>query len=129
MDLIAVLVAGAAGFGFGAVWYGVLGARWRTETGLSEDDVKPANSVPAFVIGVVANMVFAGMARHIFASSGVAGIAAGALSGLGLGLFVAGAFLAVNYAFAKRSLTLALIDIGHAAGVGATVGAVLTAMS
>ena len=57
-------------------------------------DVKPANSASAFVIGVAANMVFAGMARHIFASSGVEGIAAGAVSGLGLGLFIAKTLLA-----------------------------------
>lgn len=104
---------------------GFLGARWRAETGLSAAEASPGANKGAFAVGIVANIVIAGMTRHIFAAAGVEGIVAGAVSGLGLGLFVGGSFLALNYAFAKRSRALALIDIGHATGVGAVIGAVL----
>ena len=125
MDFIYVIIAGFAGYAFGAVWYGVFGKQWQAETGLSAEDVQPANSIAAYIIGLICNIVIAGMMRHIFVASGEDGLTNSVVSGLGLGLFIAGAFLMINYSFAKRSTTLKLIDIGHAAGVGAVIGAAL----
>ncbi|MDG1209591.1 MAG: DUF1761 domain-containing protein [Paracoccaceae bacterium] len=126
MDFTNVIIAGIAGYAFGAVWYGILGKQWQAATGLTADDVKPSNNISAYIIGIVCNIVIAGMMRHIFVASGVAGLANSVVSGLGLGLFIAGAFLMINYSFAKRSSTLKWIDIGHAAGVGAVIGAALS---
>lgn len=126
MDFINVIIAGIAGYAFGAVWYGIFGKQWQATTGLTADDVKPSNNISAYIIGIVCNIVIAGMIRHIFVASGVAGLANSVVSGLGLGLFIAGAFLMINYSFTKRSLTLKWIDIGHAAGVGAVIGAALS---
>ncbi len=126
MDILNVILAGFAGYAFGAVWYGVLGKQWQAATGLTADDVKPANNISAYIIGVICNILIAGMMRHIFVASGVAGLANSVVSGLGLGLFIAGAFLMINYSFAKRPTALKWIDIGHAAGVGAVIGAALS---
>lgn len=126
MDFTNVIIAGIAGYAFGAVWYGILGKQWQAATGLTADDVKPSNNISAYIIGIVCNIVIAGMMRHIFVASGVAGLANSVVSGLGLGLFIAGAFLMINYSFAKRSSNLKWIDIGHAAGVGAVIGAALS---
>ena len=126
MDFINVIIAGIAGYAFGAVWYGILGKQWQAATGLTADDVKPSNNISAYIIGIVCNIVIAGMMRHIFVASGVAGLANSVVSGLGLCLFIAGAFLMINYSFTKRSLTLKWIDIGHAAGVGVVIGAALS---
>lgn len=126
MDYLYVIIAGLAGYIFGAVWYGALGKQWRAETGLTDEDVKPANSAAAYITGLICNILIAGMMRHIFVASGVAGLTNSIVSGLGLGLFIGGAFLMINYSFAKRSTTLKWIDIGHAAGVGATIGAALS---
>lgn len=126
MDFIYVIIAGLIGYAFGAVWYGILGKQWQAATGLTADDVKPANNVSAYIIGIICNIVIAGMMRHIFVASGVAGLTNSVVSGLGLGLFIAGAFLMINYSFAKRPASLKLIDIGHAAGVGAVIGAALS---
>ena len=123
MEFVYVLIAGFAGYVFGAVWYGLLGEKWRQATGLSEEDVKPSNNVKAYVFGVIANILVAGMIRHIFVSSGVEGPLNAAVSGFGLGAFIAGSYLALNYAFARRPASLSAIDIGHAAG-SATVIAV-----
>jgi len=128
MDFIYVIIAGLIGYAFGAVWYGILGKHWQAATGLTADDVKPANNISAYIIGIICNIVIAGMMRHIFVASGVAGLTNSVVSGLGLGLFIAGAFLMINYSFAKRPTTLKLIDIGHAAGVGAVIGAALNFM-
>ena len=126
MDFINVIIAGIAGYAFGAAWYGILGKQWQAATGLTADDVKPANNISAYIIGIVCNIIIAGMMRHIFVASGVAGLTNSVVSGLGLGLFIAGAFLMINYSFAKRSSALKWIDIGHAAGVGAVIGAALS---
>ena len=126
MDFTNVIIAGIAGYAFGAVWYGILGKQWQAATGLTADDVKPSNNISAYIIGIVCSIVIAGMMRHIFVASGVAGLANSVVSGLGLGIFIAGAFLMINYSFAKRSSTLKWIDIGHAAGVGAVIGAALS---
>ena len=45
---------------------------------------------------------------------------------VGMAFMIGGAFLMINYSFAKRSTTLQAIDIGHAAGVGAVIGAALS---
>lgn len=126
MDFVNVIFAGVAGYAFGAVWYGLLGKQWQAATGLTAEDVKPANNISAYIVGVICNVVIAGMMRHIFVASGVVGLTNSVVSGLGLGLFIAGAFLMINYSFAKRSAALKWIDIGHAAGVGAVIGGALS---
>lgn len=128
MDYIIVVGAGLLGYVFGAIWYGALGRIWQGAVGLSAEDVKPANSKGAYVWALVANVFIAGMMRHVFAASGVYGMGAGAISGFGLGLFIAGSYLALNYAFAKRPMALRFIDIGHAAGSSAVIGGFLGAM-
>ena len=125
MDYVNVLLAGFAGYLFGAVWYGILGARWQGAVGLGSEDVKPAKNIGAYVLGIIANILVAGMIRHIFESSGVAGPLNAAVSGLGLGLFIAGSYIALNYAFARRPMTLSFIDIGHAAGSATVIAVVL----
>lgn len=125
MDFIYVIIAGFIGYAFGALWYGILGKHWQAAAGLTAEEVAPANNISAYIIGLICNIVIAGMMRHIFVASGVAGMTNSIVSGLGLGLFIAGAFLMINYSFAKRSTAMKLIDIGHAAGVGAVIGAAL----
>ena len=129
MDYLIVVAAGIAGYVFGAIWYTALGEKWRQATGLSEEEVKPANNVAAFATAFVVNILIAGMIRHIFVSSGVAGPLNAAVSGFGLGLFIGGAYLALNYAFARRPLALRLIDIGHAAGSATVIAVTLDLLS
>jgi hypothetical protein len=125
MDYLIVIGAAAAGFIFSAVWYTVLGKAWQAEVGLSDEDVKLAKAKGAYVIAIVAAIGVSGILRHVFVGAGLYGPGAGLTSGLGIGLFVAGAYIGLNYAFAQRSLKLALIDIGNAAGSCATIGLVL----
>ena len=129
MDYVVVLIAGFAGYVFGAVWYGILGKAWQNAVGLGPEDVKPAKNIGAYILGIVANVLVAGMMRHIFVASGVAGPLNAAVSGFGLGLFIAGSYLALNYAFARRNRTLALIDIGHAAGSATVIAVTLDLLS
>ena len=125
MEIVWVIVAGLAGWIFGAVWYGVFAKQWQAAVGLTQDDLKFGENAGVYIGSVIANILVAGMMRHVFVTSGVEGIVASVVSGLGLGLFIAGSFLWLNYSFSKKPMSLKLIDIGHAAGSSALIGLVL----
>ncbi len=119
MGFLSVLVAAAAAWVFGAIWYGVIGKKWMVAAGLTEETINRKNYT-AFVGSFICAILVAGMMRHVFAGSGVATMHSGALSGLGLGLFIATPWLATNYMFAQRPAALTLYD-----GIYATVGCTL----
>ena len=119
MGLLSVVAAAAAAWIFGAVWYGLMGQRWMLAAGLTEDSINRGNII-AFVGSFLGAVLVAGMIRHIFATSAVTTVGAGLVSGLGLGLFLVTPWIATNYLFAQRPVSLILID-----GVYATVGCAL----
>ena len=130
MELINVLVAAVAGFGVGAIWYGVFSKPWMEASGLAVgSDGKPANmSDPMpYILGFLAMILVAGMMRHVFALSDITTIGKGLTSGFGIGLFLAAPWLMICYGFAGRSRKLLLIDGGYAAFGSAAVGLILTA--
>ena len=63
MGFIAVLLAAAAGFGFGAIWYMALANPWMEAAGVSTGpDGNPANSSPLpYIMAGVAMVLVAGM--------------------------------------------------------------------
>ena len=107
------------------MWYTIMAKPWMAANGLSEDTINRSNPVP-YIISLVSVILVAGMTRHIFVTSGVESVGLGALSGFGLGLFIAVPWLATNYGFAQRPFALTVID-GMYSIVGCTViGIVLT---
>jgi hypothetical protein len=125
MQVLAVILAAAAGFGSGAAWYMINGKRWMAAVGRSEDEIKADKSPLPFVIGFLASLLTAGMMRHILASAGVSGAGAGLIAGLGLGLFVVAPWIVTNYAFAARPRALWWIDAGHVVLACTAIGLVL----
>ena len=130
MELVNVLVAAAAGFGVGALWYGVLSKPWMEASGVEVgSDGKPANSSDPmpYIMGFLAMVLVAGMMRHVFALSDIHTMGKGLVSGFGIGLFLAAPWLMICYGFAGRSRKLVLIDGGYAALGSAAIGLILTA--
>jgi hypothetical protein len=125
MQLVAVLLAAAAGFGAGAVWYLVNGRRWMAAVGKSEAECQAERSPLPFAIGFAASLLTAGLMRHVFASAGVGGIGGGLVGGLGIGLFAVAPWILTNYAFAGRPKTLWWIDAAHPVLACAAIGLVL----
>ncbi|MFA9387360.1 MAG: DUF1761 family protein [Methyloceanibacter sp.] len=90
VNSFAVIIAALAGFGFGAIWYMVLGGVWLRAIGKTEGDFKQnsglAKAMP-FVIAIVALLVMATMLAGIMAHLGSytvrGGVIAGALIWLG----------------------------------------------
>jgi Protein of unknown function (DUF1761) len=126
MEYVNVLVAAVAAFGFGAVWYILMGKAWMAAAGVTEEQQKSGGPMP-FVIGIIAMVLVAGMMRHMLATSGVTSIGGGAVAGLGIGAFFITPWVAMNYGFAMRKPALTAID-GVNSVVGCTImGAVLNA--
>lgn len=124
MEFLNVLVAGLASFMFGAIWYSTLSKPWVEASGVAVDAEtgKPANaSNPApYVIGVISSILVAGMMRHVFETSTVDSLWEAAVSGFGIGAFLAAPWLATNYGFAGRPAKLLIIDGGYAT-IGCTI--------
>lgn len=92
MEFINVLAAAAAGFGVGAIWYGVLSKPWIKLSGVEVGaDGKPANNTnpTPYIMGFLAMILVAWMMRHVFELSDITTISKGLVSGFGIGLFLA----------------------------------------
>jgi hypothetical protein len=126
MEYVNVLVAAVAAFGFGAVWYILMGKAWMAAAGVTEEQQKSGGPRP-FVIGLVAMVLVAGMMRHMLATSGVTSVGGGAVAGLGIGAFFITPWVAMNYAFAMRKPALTVIDGVNSVVGCAIMGAVLNA--
>jgi len=98
MEIVNVIVAGVAGFGFGALWYGVLRDPWLKASGVAVGaDGKPANASDPkpYIFGMIAMMLVAGMMRHTFELSGIETAGKGLVSGIGIGAFMAAPWLLI----------------------------------
>ena len=117
LNWIAILMAAAAGFGFGAIWYGIFGNAWMQAADISEEDMKgddgsDQSSALPFMLAVIANLIMArtlaGIRGHMIVDI-EHGLITAALIWLG---FVVTTMM-VNYSFQMRPFTLTVIDGGH----------------
>ena len=128
MQYLGVLLAAAAAYGFGAVWYMSLSKQWMAAAGVAcDENGKPLNtSIAPFILSAIAMVVVAGMLRHIMIMSQLSTLVDGLMVGVGLGLFIALPWVVINYAYAGRPRMLTSID-GTYAVVGCTlIGVVLS---
>ncbi len=131
VNFIAVLCAAIAAWIAGAVWYTVLGARWKAALGWSEAEIakrkggKPPLGPMAisFVAELIMALILAGLMGHFGAITPKTGIIVGTLCWLG---FVA-TTITVNNAYPGRKLALTMIDSGHWLLVLLIEGAILGA--
>lgn len=120
MEFLNVLVAGAAAWVFGAVWYMALSKPWMAANGLTEDQIKASASPLPYVVSLVMSVVVAGMTRHILTSAGISTVGGGLMVGAGLGLFVALPWMVNNILFSFRDKSLIWIDGGYPV-IGCTI--------
>ena len=123
MQFLIVVIAALAAYAFGAVWYMSMSKAWAEAAGLELDDrgrPKGAGGATPFVVGFVAELLVAGMMRHIFVEAHLNTVVLGVMGGGGIGLFLITPWVAMNYAFAGRPYRLTLID-----GVNSVVGCTL----
>lgn len=129
MGYLAVFVAAAVSFAFGALYYGALSKPWMEASGVPVgEDGKPvgASDPIPYIVSFVCILLVAGMMRHIFALSGIETMGKGLMSGLGIGLFFIAPWIFINTGYSARPWKLAVIDSGYAIATGAICGTVLT---
>ncbi|HEX2654091.1 MAG TPA: DUF1761 domain-containing protein [Xanthobacteraceae bacterium] len=123
INIWAVLVATAAGFATGGIWYGVLGKPWMKAHGFTAP-MKNASPLP-YIVAVLADFVMAvflsGLMWHLNAFTLRGGLISGAHAWFGFVITT----LAVNNAFGMRSPKLILIDGGHWLAVLLVMGAII----
>ena len=119
INYIAVAVAAVAGFGFGAVYYTVLGKAWMEAVGLTEDQVKNERSAVPFIVSFVSLLVVATVLSWCFRHQGADGMTSGSAVGVAVllwgGLIVTST--ATNNAFQGSKLKLTVLDCVHWLGV------------
>lgn len=131
MNYLAVFVAALAGFGVGAVWYGVFGKAWLDALGKTEDDIKGSGAAQAlpFVTGLVADLVMAIMLAGLMGHLGNITIHGGLITGLFVWVGFVITTMGVNHAFSGASPKLTAIDGGHWLAVLLVMGAIIGAIA
>jgi hypothetical protein len=120
MQIFAVILATVAAYGFGAFWYIRMAKPWMAAAGVPVDATgKPVGgrSPLPFIVGFLAELLVAGMMRHIFVQAQLNTLPEGIMGGFGIGTFLIAPWVAMNYAFAGRPYKLSLLD-----GVNSVVG-------
>ena len=122
MEVVSVIAAAVAACIFGAIWYGVIGKQWMAASGLTEETIDRKNPAP-YIVSFICTIIVAGMTRHVLAGSGIEEVGKAALTGFGLGLFIATPWIATNVMFSQRNRSLIWMD-----GVYPTIGMALMAV-
>lgn len=127
----AILVAAAASFLFGGVWYGMLSKPWMAALGKTEAEIKAGRPLPLlFGITIVAQLVMAwvlaGVIGHL--GPGQVTVRNSLISALFIWLGFVATTLAVNHGYQGSRWSLTAIDGGHWLGVLLIQGAVIGLM-
>lgn len=135
INWLAVIVAAVAFFALGALWYGPLfGKKWQKGVGLSDDEIKSANMGKLFGSAFIfALIISVGMAMFFFGFPAEPGaeqamtVDMGAMYGIMTGVFFLFPSISMNYLFARKSVSLMLIDSGYHVIAYTVVGVILAA--
>ena len=112
INLLAVVLATAAFWLVGALWYGVLlGKAWQREAGIAE---RPAGSRIALIVGLTLAfemLVVLTLAHLVARTSPPPQVVL--MMAAGFALTIMTPAIGINYLHQNKSLTLFLIDAGH----------------
>ena len=123
-NLLAILVAAAAGFLVGGLWYGPLfGKAWAAEHGFTEESLKNANMLKIYGLTFAFSVLSAVFLGHLLAFFDTGPRATMMIStGIALGYIVPA--IGTNYLFSRKSGKLFAIDAGYWVVFYAAMGAV-----
>ena len=135
INWLAVVLAAVAFFILGGLWYGpIFGKKWQKGVGLSDDEMKNANMGKLFGSTFIFALIISfGMAMFFFGFSAEPGaettmtVDMGAMYGLMTGVFFLFPSISMNYLFARKSISLMLIDSGYHILAYTIVGVILAA--
>lgn len=124
-NLLAILVAAAAGFLVGGIWYGpLLGKAWMAEHGFTEDDLKNANMFKIYGLTFAFSVLSAVFLGHLLAHFGTMSARSTMMISVGTALGFIVPAIGTNYLFSRKSGKLFVIDAGYWLLFYAAMGAV-----
>lgn len=127
INMLAVLVAAAVHWVFGAVWFTFFAQSWMSGLGMTQTQLDAARAHPSpvpYVIAFICNFGFAVVLARMISFSNMRTAFGGARIGLMLGLGVALLPMMTEYFFEMKHLKFALIASGYPA-VGAVIMGVI----
>ena len=120
----AILVATAAAFALGGLWYGPLfGKAWLAALGKTEDEIQP--SAQPFVVSAVAALATCIVVAALMNSLGMTGLLPGLVFGLTIGVAFSAASLASDSAFCGWGWKLWGILAGYRVAYSAIMGGII----
>ncbi|MEM1363658.1 MAG: DUF1761 domain-containing protein [Pseudomonadota bacterium] len=125
LTILQIFLAALGSWLFGAVWYGVLGKRWMSAAGVTQEQVSDKNPTP-FIVSFLCALVVAAAMNHVLNTGGLVTLGAGLTTGASIGLFFSLPWIVTNYLFAHRDRALIWIDGTYAVVGSAIMGTVLT---
>ena len=132
INYLAVLIAAAAGWVAGAVWYMALAKPWMAAVGTTQEKIEASKTQPGaslpFVFAFAANVIMAWVLAGVIGHLGQVTIRTGVISGAFCWLGFVITTMLVNNSFAMRNRMLLLIDGGYWLVVLALMGAIIGAM-
>lgn len=119
MNWLAILVASAAYFGLGAIWYSALfGKQWVAQHNINVEDPEMKKGVAgimlsSFVLMAIAVICLSILVNRLDLKEAVSGVKLGLLTGVGFGATA----VSIGYLYTKKPFGLHLIDgLYHIAG-------------
>ncbi len=129
INYLAIIIAAAAAFAWGAAYYMTLSKQWLDAVGRSKEEVQAKRSPLPFVISIVGLLVMAwvlaGSIGHL--GAGQVTLKNGIISGLFIWLGFVVTTVFVNNAFGGRKYKLSVLDSIHWLGVLVIEGAIIGA--
>ena len=129
INYLAVILAAAAAFVFGGIWYRVLAKPWLAAAGKTEQDIKTSATPMAllllitFIAQLVMAWVLAGLIGHL--GPGQVTLRNGLISGGFVWLGFVATTMVVNHGFQGARRALTVIDGGHWLGALLIQGAII----
>lgn len=130
INWLAVVVATAAAFVVGGIWYGPLfGKAWMNEMGFTEEELKEANMAKIYGSAFVLEFIIA-LQLALFLTHGDTepSVGQGAAYGFHIGLFFIATAMGVNGLFSRISFKLWFINGFYFVVLLTLMGVILTAM-
>lgn len=124
-NLLAILVAAAAGFLVGGIWYGPLfGKAWMKEHDFVEEELKKANMLKIYGLTFAFSVLSAVFLGHLLAHFGEMSARSTLMISVGTALGIIVPAIGTNYLFSRKSGMLFAIDAGYWLVFYAAMGAV-----
>ena len=124
-NLLAILVAAAAGFLIGGIWYGPLfGKAWMQARGLTEEELSGGNMLKIYGLTFAFSVLSAVFLGHLLAHFGDMSARSTMMISVGIALGFIVPAIGTNYLFGRASGKLFAIDAGYWILFYAAMGAV-----